>query len=56
MQHGKGVLFFPDASRYEGTWEENKICGEGTLIFWDGKKYRGDWDGDKFNGHFVTED
>uniref|UniRef100_A0A8C2G1L7 MORN repeat-containing protein 5 n=1 Tax=Cyprinus carpio TaxID=7962 RepID=A0A8C2G1L7_CYPCA len=35
MFHGKGVLYFPNGSKYEGTWEKG-ICKEGRYTFSDG--------------------
>ncbi|XP_073770088.1 MORN repeat-containing protein 5 isoform X2 [Danio rerio] len=44
MFHGKGVLHFPNGSKYEGTWEKG-ICKEGKYTFSDGLKYKEtDWD------------
>uniref|UniRef100_A0A8C1IME1 MORN repeat-containing protein 5 n=1 Tax=Cyprinus carpio TaxID=7962 RepID=A0A8C1IME1_CYPCA len=42
--HGKGVLHFPNGSKYEGTWEKG-ICKEGKYTFSDGLEYKEmDWD------------
>uniref|UniRef100_A0A673BHL9 MORN repeat-containing protein 5 n=1 Tax=Sphaeramia orbicularis TaxID=375764 RepID=A0A673BHL9_9TELE len=44
MFHGKGVLHFPNGSKYDATWE-NGIAKQGKFTFADGLQYQEeDWD------------
>uniref|UniRef100_A0A3Q2WVG3 MORN repeat-containing protein 5 n=1 Tax=Haplochromis burtoni TaxID=8153 RepID=A0A3Q2WVG3_HAPBU len=56
MFHGKGVLYFPNGSKYESTWE-NGIAKQGTFTFADGLKYQEkDWSYcDGYDRRFYTE-
>ena len=41
LMQGKGVRVWPDGSRYEGWWKENRANGLGRLIHADGDVYEG---------------
>ena len=43
MRDGYGVQTWPDSSRYEGEWVEDKANGKGKLIHADGDIYEGEW-------------
>ena len=38
---GKGVMTWPDQSRFEGDFKLGKIDGEGTKFFANGNRYIG---------------
>ena len=40
---GKGVMVWPNLSRYEGDFKVGKMHGEGTKYFSNGDKYIGSW-------------
>ena len=44
---------WPDNSRYEGFWKDDKADGFGKLIHADGDVYEGEWKDDKANGEGV---
>ena len=50
LRDGSGVMIWPDGSRYDGTWVNNKANGKGRLIHADGDIYEGQWENDKANG------
>uniref|UniRef100_A0A4W5LJ03 MORN repeat-containing protein 5 n=1 Tax=Hucho hucho TaxID=62062 RepID=A0A4W5LJ03_9TELE len=56
MFHGKGVLYFPNGSKYEGTWEKG-ISKQGKYTFSDGLEYQEkDWEFcDGYDRQFYTE-
>ncbi|XP_072840610.2 MORN repeat-containing protein 5 isoform X1 [Pogona vitticeps] len=56
MFHGRGTLYFPSGSRYEGTWE-NGISIEGKYTFADGLEYQDErWHYcDGYDRRFYTE-
>lgn len=41
---------WPDSSRYEGNWRNDKANGKGKLIHADGDVYDGEWKNDKAEG------
>jgi len=43
---GKGVIIWPDESRYEGDFAAGKMQGKGTKHFANGNRYIGDWKAD----------
>ena len=47
---GNGAMLWPDGSRYDGAWKENKANGRGRLIHADGDVYDGEWKDDKAHG------
>ena len=51
---GQGIQIWPDGSRYEGYWKNNKANGKGRLIHGDGDVYEGDWVDDKAHGQGVS--
>lgn len=53
VRHGYGVLLWPDGSRYEGEWRENKACGKGKFWHADGDVFEGNWREDKANGYGI---
>ena len=50
MRDGYGHQLWPDGSRYEGAWKNDKANGNGKLIHADGDVYEGDWMNDKAHG------
>ena len=50
VKHGKGTQIWPDGSRYDGYWRNDRANGPGRLIHADGDVYQGDWADDKANG------
>jgi hypothetical protein len=53
---GKGLMIWPDHSRYEGEFKSGKIEGQGKKEFTNGNKYVGDWKSDAMHGHGVWHD
>lgn len=53
IRHGRGVQFWPDGSKYEGYWRNDKANGKGRLIHADGDVYEGNWIDDKAHGYGV---
>lgn len=43
LRDGKGMMFFPDNSLYEGCWRDGMAHGEGRLIYSNGDVYEGSW-------------
>ncbi|MDD1633835.1 MAG: molecular chaperone Tir, partial [Methylococcaceae bacterium] len=39
---GKGILTWPDGSRYEGEFYDGRLQGEGTFTWPDGSSYNGE--------------
>jgi len=58
MREGLGIQVWPDGSRYEGIWLNNKANKKGRLIYSDGDFNFGDWKDDKKfgKGKFVHFD
>ncbi|KAI3362391.1 hypothetical protein L3Q82_012693, partial [Scortum barcoo] len=56
MFHGKGVLHFPNGSKYEATWESGR-AKQGSFTFADGLQYQEkDWDYcDGYDKRFYSE-
>lgn len=54
---GEGIMYIPDESRYEGSWEMGVKQGYGSMS-WLGseKKYVGQWENDKFHGFGTLTD
>ena len=50
MRDGDGSYIWPDGSRYDGQWRNDKANGKGELKHADGDVYRGDWVNDKAEG------
>ncbi|MBW1900788.1 MAG: SPOR domain-containing protein [Deltaproteobacteria bacterium] len=48
--NGHGTMTYPDGSKYEGQWKDNKRNGQGTLSFPDGGRLAGQWKDGHFNG------
>lgn len=53
--NGHGVLTWPDGSKYDGHWKDNKREGKGTWISADGDKCDGIWRNQELMGKGVTE-
>ena len=52
-KHGRGIQIWPDGSKYEGEWLNNKTNKYGRLIHADGDVYEGNWLNDKASGHGI---
>lgn len=50
IRDGIGLMIWPDGSRYDGNWSENRASGQGRLIHADGDVYEGEWLNDKAHG------
>jgi hypothetical protein len=50
MKDGYGTQDWPDGTRYEGWWGQDKANGNGKLAHADGDVYEGDWAADKAHG------
>ena len=53
---GIGIQFWPDGSKYEGTWRNDKANGKGRMTHANGDIYDGCWENDKANGYGVFID
>ena len=55
--NGNGIYTYPDGSKYEGDWEDNKKHGKGIYYYnnelWKGDKYEGDWENDNQHGKGI---
>merc|ERR1712032_630871 len=52
-RHGRGIQIWPDGSRYEGYWKDDKANYQGSLMHADGDLYEGEWLDDKAHGKGV---
>ena len=43
---GKGIMIWPDESRYEGEFKQGKLHGKGTKHFANGNRYIRQWKND----------
>ena len=43
VRQGPGIIVWPDSTRYEGQWQNDKAEGKGKLFHADGDVYTGDW-------------
>ena len=50
QREGVGIQFWPDGSKYEGMWKNDKACGKGRMTHSNGDIYEGTWNDDKANG------
>ncbi|MBW2143580.1 MAG: hypothetical protein JRG75_04195, partial [Deltaproteobacteria bacterium] len=48
--NGQGTMTYPDGSKYEGQWKDEKRNGQGTMSFSDGGKLVGQWKDGRFSG------
>lgn len=53
LREGPGIITWPDNTRYEGEWRNDKAEGKGRLYHADGDVYTGDWKQDKTDGMGV---
>jgi hypothetical protein len=44
------VYVYMDGSKFEGTWENDRINGEGTSWYPNGNRYEGEWSNGRING------
>merc|ERR1712141_491337 len=42
-RQGEGIFYYPDGSKYEGSWSDNARNGYGTYHYVNGDTYEGDW-------------
>ena len=57
-KEGYGLQVWPDGSKFEGFWFDDKAKGYGRFILADGDVYQGSWVGDKAHGegeYFYAE-
>jgi hypothetical protein len=50
QRDGLGVQLWPDGSKYEGMWFNNRCHGKGGMTHANGDVYQGDWRDDTANG------
>ena len=50
QRQGRGFQIWPDGSKYEGFWSNDKAHGYGRMIFSNGDFYHGEWIESKFCG------
>lgn len=50
---GRGIMTWPDGSKYEGEFKMGKMDGEGTKFMANGNKYIGQFKNDLMHGHGV---
>lgn len=50
LKNGHGVQIWPDGSRYEGDWNDDKANGSGTFTHANGEIYQGMWKDDMAHG------
>ena len=48
-----GSYTFPDGTKYEGEWKDDKKHGQGTYIYSDGIKWVGGFKDDKLYGQGI---
>ncbi len=48
--HGRGVLIFPNSTRYAGQFKEGCAWGYGEKYWADGRSYKGYWRANKMHG------
>jgi hypothetical protein len=53
VRHGRGILIWPEGSKYSGYWVGDKANIKGKLIHSDGDIYEGEWSDDKPNGKGI---
>lgn len=53
LRDGKGVMIWPNGSRYDGWWANDVACGYGRLVQTKGSVYEGDWLNNKASGFGV---
>jgi len=53
---GVGVQFWPDGSKYEGMWRNDKANGRGRMTHSNGDVYEGEWKDDKACGRGIFID
>ena len=53
MKQGYGVQIWPDGSKYEGEWFENKAHGNGKFTHSNNDVYHGEWKDDKVDGFGI---
>ena len=53
IRHGRGILVWPEGSKYTGYWVSDKASIKGKLMHNDGDIYDGEWLDDKPNGKGI---
>uniref|UniRef100_A0A3Q4H0W8 Radial spoke head component 1 n=1 Tax=Neolamprologus brichardi TaxID=32507 RepID=A0A3Q4H0W8_NEOBR len=43
MKHGQGTFYYPDGSKYEGSWVEDMRQGHGVYTYPNKDTYDGEW-------------
>lgn len=43
LKHGQGVFYYPDGSKYEGSWVDDQRQGHGVYTYPNGDTYDGEW-------------
>ncbi len=56
FKDGVGIMFWPDGTKYEGQFRNDKQHGKGRKIFSNGEFYIGNFANDKANGFGVFQD
>jgi len=52
-RQGQGVFYYPDGSKYEGSWFEDLRSGSGTYTYANGDSYQGKWANNVRDGEGV---
>lgn len=55
LYEGMGVYDWPDGTKYEGSFKNNKIEGKGIWLWPNGDKYEGQFLDGKYNGFGVLQ-
>ena len=53
QRDGCGVQLWPDGSKYEGMWRNDKACGKGRMTHANGDIYEGNFEKGKRHGYGV---
>lgn len=56
QRDGLGVQLWPDGSKYEGMWKDDRCHGKGRMTHANGDVYQGEWKNDMANGHGTFVD
>ena len=53
---GQGEFYYPDGSKYVGSWKNDEWNGLGTYIYYGGKRYEGEYkNGKEWKGIYYNK-